>query len=190
MKNSQFSSYADYLKFQEKTARETVGRTLQFRQYPRILHILKAFFPDASSILLIGCRHRIEYDVFCKNYKDVTAIDVFDDGPITNCDMSRIYDHPEISRRHYDIFVSIRSLAHCADFEGFLKGLKLHASLGIYGFTKADFKKDQWFCSDAKILRSDASPALFQSTFAPFKLRHLQYQWNRDEYNLEFVCRR
>ena len=120
----------------------------------------------------------------------MTAIDVFDEGPIHNCDMSRIYDHPEIGSRTYDVFVSIRSLAHCVDFDGFLKGLNLHASLGIYCFTKAEFQQDKWFCSDAEILGSDASPALFQSTFDPFQLRHLQYQWNRNEYNVEFVCRR
>lgn len=190
MKSSQFSTYSEYLEFQTKTARETVSRTLQFRQYPRILHMLKMFFPEAESILLIGCRHPVEYDVFKKNYKDVTAIDLFEEGPISNCDMSRIYDHPEIGARQYDVFVTIRSLAHCVDFEGFLKGLKLHASLGIYCFTKADFTQNKWFCSDAEILRSGASPALFQTTFEPFQLRHLQYQWNQEEYNIEFVCRR
>ena len=149
MNSEQFPSYQAYLNFQKNTARETVSRTLQFRQYPRIMSVLEMFFPEANSILLIGCRHPIEYDLFCKNYKDVTAIDLFDEGPITNCDMSRIYDHAKIGGRNYDVFVSIRSLAHCADFNGFLKGLKLHASLGIYCFTKAGFTQSKWFCSDA-----------------------------------------
>ena len=190
IKSSQFSSYAEYLAFQKKTARETVARTLQFRQYPRILNILKAFFPEAQSVLLIGCRHAAEYNFFRKNYKDVTAIDLFDEGPIINCDMSKIHDHPEIGARQYDVFVSIRSLAHCVDFEGFINGLKSHARLGIYCFTKAGFTRDKWFCSDAEILRPDATPELFQATFSPFQLRHLQYQWNQDECNIEFICRR
>jgi len=188
MTSNPFPNYQSYLDFQEKTARETVNRTLQFRQYPRIMHVLKAFFPTAESVLLIGCRHRVEYDVFCKQYQDVTAIDVFDDGPIVNCDMSRIPDHPTIGSRKYDLFVSIRSLAHCVDFTGFLRGLKSHAELGFYCFTKAGFEQSKWFCSDTEILQSNASPALFQATFAPFHLRHLQYQWNKDEYNIEFVC--
>lgn len=192
MTSNPFSTYRAYLDFQEKTARETVDRTLQFRRYPHIMRVLKAFFPMAESVLLIGCRHRYEYDVFRKQYKDVTAIDVFEDGPIINCDMSKIAGHTTISARKYDVFVSIRSLAHCVDFEGFLKGLRSHASLGFYCFTKAGFTRNKWFCSSAEILSAKASPALFQETFSPFHVQHLHYQWNSNEgeYNIEFVCQR
>jgi hypothetical protein len=73
LEGKQFLSYSEYLEFQEKTARETIARTLQFKRYPRILNILKAFFPEAKSVLLIGCRHPVEYEIFHKNYRDVTA---------------------------------------------------------------------------------------------------------------------
>lgn len=185
-----FNSYRDYMDYQKKNAQKTVNRTLEFTQYSRITHVLKAFFPKAESVLLIGCRHRIEYDIFRRHYPDVTAIDLFEDGPIIHCDMSKISQHRQVGSRKYDVFVSIRSLAHCIDFKGFLNGFKSHASQGIYCFTKAGYTVNKWFCSEAEILRTNASPALFEEVFNPFRLHHLQYQWNQDEYNVEFVCRR
>lgn len=100
-----------------------------------------------NSFLSIGARGDREVGFFTNKGYDAVGIDLHETRTIINCDMSRMYEHPELKNTRFDIVFSCNVLEHCLDLEGFVKSLNLVCKkyfVCMFGITK---KLDRWDCS-------------------------------------------
>jgi hypothetical protein len=131
MEKYHFNSYADYLKTQKRFLYMSQNKTTRKEGRRRWAwnYIQQHTQIKIKSILCVGCRDVCEMATF-KNLgvEDVDGIDLAADRGIQKegiivCDMSRMKDHPLIGIKKYDLVVSLESIEHCYDLEGFIEGL-------------------------------------------------------------------
>jgi len=80
---------------------------------------------EGSTVLCLGARDDSEVRTFINNGYEAMGIDLFETEWITECDMSRIYEHPVLKDAKFDIVIALEALEHCLDFDGLLRGLRL-----------------------------------------------------------------
>ncbi len=80
---------------------------------------------EGKTVLCLGSRDDSEVQSFLDNGYDAMGIDLYKTKLITKCDMARIYGHPILKFKKFDIVIAIEALEHCLDFDGLVRGLRL-----------------------------------------------------------------
>jgi len=80
---------------------------------------------DGKTVLCLGARDDSEVRSFIDNGYDAMGIDLFSTKLITECDMARMYEHPILKNKKFDIVIALEALEHCLDHEGLIRGLQL-----------------------------------------------------------------
>jgi hypothetical protein len=121
-----YESYSDYIAAQADYASRRKTRTRKHERCRQwIYDYLKDHNIEGDSFLCVGARDDSEIDFFTNKGHEATGIDLYESKSIIKCDMSRIYDHPELQYKKFDIVFSMNSLEHCLDLRGFVRGLNL-----------------------------------------------------------------
>jgi len=120
-----FKNYDEYIRLQSRKSKKTMYRT-ETHGWRRewIYKKMVAYGIKGNSILCIGSRHRSEVDFFeAMGFSPVIGIDLFEAEKIHCCDMSKMLEDPFLKDQKFDVVMSIESIEHCMDIDGFMKGL-------------------------------------------------------------------
>jgi len=143
-----YKSYEEYLSLQKKISQKTLRRTCGYdlrRDY--IYMMMQKYKVKGKTILSVGTRNEVELDFFEKKGYKAEGIDLFKTNKIIECDMSRIYKHPILKNKKYDIVFSSDSLEHCLDLKGFIKELNKICKRYFVCMCKVASEPDCWDCS-------------------------------------------
>jgi hypothetical protein len=125
--------YDEYIEVQRKKSLVTKKRTRRHSGLFRyLLSQIREFHPEAKSILCVGCRDDYEIEFFENEGFHVTGIDLHSEGKVIACDMSKIEEHPNLSKGVWDIFLAAEVLEHCMDLSGFVRSLQKQCQMGFY----------------------------------------------------------
>ena len=115
-------------KFQQKW-QNTVGRNKQRAEH---IEYIKALYPDAKSILCLGCRHESEVSQFLKSGFDATGLDFAgtESSLIKIGDAHNLLDYYEKSQ--FDLVYSSHSLEHMHCANTVLENIREVASMGAF----------------------------------------------------------
>lgn len=142
------SDYDTYLEDQKKESLNTTGRTQRHaKSFDYIHEKIKQYHPQAKTMLCIGCRDDYEINHFTELGYDVMGIDLHDSGKIIKCDMAKMYEHPVLSKKKFDVIVAVDALEHCIDLEGLVKGLQLICKMGVYVVGPIREEYSKWDCN-------------------------------------------
>jgi len=89
MRTWTFKDYQEYQAYQKSRAKRTRGITRRHAGLRvRVMELLKTHCPQASSLLCLGARSRVEVEHFQSAGFQAEGIDLYADGPVYACDMS------------------------------------------------------------------------------------------------------
>ena len=143
----EYKSYSEYLHLQSDYAFRRKTRTRKHEKRRQwIYNYLTDHNITGESFLCLGARDDSEVDFFVKRGHKTTGIDLYDTDSIVKCDMSRIYDHPELQYQKFDIVISMGSLEHCLDLRGLVRGLNLVCRKYFVCLFDIVDKLDWWDC--------------------------------------------
>lgn len=116
-----YKQYVDNQKYRSERTRHVTKRNIKKRK--RIQEIIEQLQLKINSILCVGARHKSEVDFFKQLGYQTIGIDLFGSRDVIECDMSKMLNHPLIKTQIFSSVISIDSIEHCLDLEGFKKGL-------------------------------------------------------------------
>ena len=135
---------------------------------------------DGKTVLCVGARHESEMDFFEEKGFEVEGIDLWDEGKMVKCDMSKMLEHPHFKNQRYDIVYSNESIEHCLDLDGFIKGLNVMCKKYFVcmcpdsdhaGLTEGYTNPTLWDCSVHKFQTShDKYEEYLMDAFDQFKI--------------------
>jgi cyclopropane fatty-acyl-phospholipid synthase-like methyltransferase len=119
-----FKDYDDYVQAQIKRARKTMFQTSDHEARREFIYkTMVEQGVSGESVLCVGARDGSEVKFFEeKKFSSVVGIDLFESKQIICCDMSKMTEHPKLKKK-FDIIISIESIEHCLDIDGFIHGL-------------------------------------------------------------------
>ena len=136
-----FYNYQEYIDNQKYAARRTTHITKRnTKKRERIKEVIEQLQLKINSVLCVGARHKSEIDFFKNLGYQTTGIDLFGSQDILECDMSKMLDHPLLQAQMFGSVVSIDSIEHCLNLEGFKKGLD--RLCGRYFICRTRFRED------------------------------------------------
>lgn len=144
-----FKDYEEYVNIQKSRAKKTAGTTRSHPQRREYIYSKMCEYKVAgNSILCVGARDKSETEFFkLLGFLNVVGIDLYESPGILFCDMSKMHLDPVLSKQVFDIIISIESLEHCLDVEGFLKGLNLLCSNYFICMCPVITVTSKWDCS-------------------------------------------
>jgi hypothetical protein len=170
-----FKDYQEYQAYQKRRAKRTRGITRRHAGLRlRIMELLKAHCPRASTVLCLGARSRVEVEHFQSAGFQAEGIDLCADGPVYACDMSDLDGDERYRNRSFDVFVLVHSLEHCLDFPGFQKRSLPHCLGAVAVAIPCNLrsKLTAWDCVAFDFQNGDESPEAIERYFPDFRLVH------------------
>jgi hypothetical protein len=182
-----YSDYQNYLDFQKQEADRTKSRTKGKRKtYEKAFKQLSRFYPEAKSVLLLGCRDDFEITTFESfGYKEVVGIDLVKGEKIIECDFSKILEHPTLATRKFDLFLSFDSIEHCIDWAGLRSAILKNCTQGVYFSTHSGHKVGRWDCASHYFMEPSTSVFDIEKHFSGFRVENLTYSHPHHEYEAE-----
>lgn len=126
-----FDKYEDYIKSQKRNESMKQRTAVNWKHVrANDIQIIKTIFPEAKSVLCIGCRHESEVQDFIDSGFSALGIDLFTDSELVeNLDMHKIGER--FTEHEFDICYLSHSLEHAVDPQALFDGL---AKISKYGF--------------------------------------------------------
>lgn len=140
-----FNSYEEYVLAQKTAARKTKQITPRNERKREIIQkTIEELELKIDSILCVGARERSEVDFFQNIGYSTIGIDLYRNDNILECDMSKIPDHPNFQNKIFSAVISIDSIEHCLDLEGFKRGLDKVCSRYFICLSRFRTKPSNW----------------------------------------------
>ncbi len=167
-----YTDYQTYLRAQIRQAKRTRRRTRRYaRKYPYFLSRIRQLYPHVRSLLAVGCRDDFEIEFIEKQGFLADGIDLYSTCRIIQCDMSKIHECEYFKDRRYDIVLSIRSLEHCMDLKGFVRGLNQVCRVAFVCWCPNVKRPDEWDCARHPFMKPTDNDLELERCFPRFRIR-------------------